>query len=47
MYKPFSTTHINFMELMNEITLLACLITCLLFTDYEPGESAATQIDKP
>jgi hypothetical protein len=46
-YKPFSTTHINFMEFMNEITLLACLYTCLLFTDYEPGENAAAQIDKP
>ncbi len=33
-YQPFSTTHINRMELVNEVTLIACLYTCLLFTDY-------------
>lgn len=44
-YRPFSTDHINRMELMNEITLMACLYTCLLFTDYQPGENSV--IDKP
>jgi hypothetical protein len=44
-YHPFSTTHINRMEFVNEITLLACLYICLLFTDYEPGEKS--EIDKP
>ncbi len=29
---------------MNEITFMACLYTCLLFTDYQPGENAL--IDK-
>lgn len=43
--KPFSTTYLNRMEIVNEVTLLACLYTCLLFTDYQPSETVI--VDKP
>ncbi len=33
------------MEIVNELTLLACLYTCLLFTDYQPSEGVS--VDRP
>lgn len=33
------------MEIVNELTLLACLYTCLLFTDYQPSEEVT--VDRP
>jgi hypothetical protein len=38
-FRPFSTAHIHRMEVINELTLLACLYTCFLFTDYQPGDN--------
>jgi hypothetical protein len=43
--KPFSTLYLNRMEIVNEVTLLSCLYTCLLFTDYQPSETVT--VDRP
>jgi hypothetical protein len=38
-FRPFSTAHIHRMEVINELTLLSCLYTCFLFTDYQPEDN--------